>query len=568
VTSRAPRGERVPGAALAAILAVALVARLWGIRYGLPWLFYFHDEPQVVLRALRFGTGDLNPHFFIWPAIPLLDLAFLSYVALFVTGRVLGWWAGKTGFAAAYFRDPTPFYLLPRLQSVGFGLWGVWLANGAGAAAYGAPVGIAAALGLAVNALHAHYSHLAHPVTAMTAFTVLGLWSAVRLATDGGRREQVLGAMALGVGTACQYHAAMLVVPLGVAVMLRSVREPRDAGRWIARGAGIAIGGAAVFLLLAPYTLLDYPTFRADLAWITAKTAGAAGSVMPGPLGGLVAFTQTCLVPGLGLPLAIAAGLGALVAIMRRTRADLVLLSFTLAYLALASRAVVLNDRYAIPLVVPALAFAGRLVWGVAWRLPRSVPARVALPALAILVLSLPVVLELIETDFTMTRVDTRIEALRWFESHVPADQRVVLDMLRFWNTATAPLAENRTRLEERIAEITRGVSGGGASAAYLDYYRYRLEHPVAPAYYLRGTDMGTAAEPLAVYRAQGFQWAMVNGDLADAWRGRPAPADSSGPAFYRGLDREATRVAVFRPERWRRRGPVITIYRLDTPPR
>jgi hypothetical protein len=389
----------------------------------------------------------------------------------------------------------------------------------------------------------------------------------VRLASDGGRRELLLGAVALGIGTACQYHAALLAVPLGVAVVLRAAREPRDAAVWIGRGAAMAIGGAALFLLLAPYTVLDYPTFRTDLVWIMAKTAGSVGGTAPGPLAGLVRFVRACLVPGLGVPLAIAAALGALVAIARRTRADLVLLSFTLAYLALASRAAALNDRYAIPLAVPALAFAARPVWSFVWRLPR-LPARAALPALAILALSLPVAIELVETDLTMTRVDTRIEALRWFETHVPSDQRVVLDMLRFWNTATAPLAENRARLEERIAEITRGVSGGGASAAYLDYYRYRLEHPVTPAYYLRGTDMGFAAEPLALYRAQGFQWAMVSGDVADALKDRPAPADSSGPAFYRALDREATRVAVFQPERWRRRGPVIAIYRLDPPAR
>src|SRR4029077_20107602 len=124
-----------------------------GIHYGLPWLFYFHDEPQIVLRALRFGTGDFNPHFFIWPATLLLYLAFLADAGLFVFGRVVGWWTGKAGFAAAYFRDPTAFYLLPRLESVGVGLWSVWLANGLGAAAYGAPVGLAAAVGLTLNAL-------------------------------------------------------------------------------------------------------------------------------------------------------------------------------------------------------------------------------------------------------------------------------------------------------------------------------------------------------------------------------------------------------------------------------
>src|SRR6185369_7586859 len=87
--------------ALAALLLFALALRLWGIHYGLPWLFYFHDEPQVVLRALRFGTGDLNPHFFIWPGTLLLWLAFLAYGGLFAFGTLAGWWHGASAFGAA-----------------------------------------------------------------------------------------------------------------------------------------------------------------------------------------------------------------------------------------------------------------------------------------------------------------------------------------------------------------------------------------------------------------------------------------------------------------------------------
>jgi hypothetical protein len=100
-----------------------------------------------VLRALRFGTGDLNPHFFIWPGTLLLYFAFASYADLFVVGPVLGWWVGKEGFAAACFSDPTAFYLLPGIESVAFGVWTVWLAWGIGRAGWGTPVGIAAALG-------------------------------------------------------------------------------------------------------------------------------------------------------------------------------------------------------------------------------------------------------------------------------------------------------------------------------------------------------------------------------------------------------------------------------------
>src|SRR6185503_8239828 len=113
----------------------------------------------------------------------------------------------------------------------------------------------------------------------------------------------------------------------------------------------------AIFLVISPYVVLDSRAFHADLAWIAIKTAGAG---RPGLLDGLMAFANQCLNPALGTPLIVAAELGVVVALVRRTRADVVLLSFVAAYALLAARAGVLNDRYAIPVIVPALLFAAR----------------------------------------------------------------------------------------------------------------------------------------------------------------------------------------------------------------
>jgi hypothetical protein len=560
-----PTRSPLPGLALAGILLLALGLRLWGIRYGLPWLFYFHDEPQVVLRALRFGTGDLNPHFFIWPATLLLYAAFASFGGLFVVGKLAGWWAGKEAFAAAYFEDPSAFYLLPRLQTVAMGVWGVWLAARLGQAAYTTPVGVAAAAGLALNALHAHYSHFAHPVTWMASFTLLGLWAAIRIAHDGGRRDLVIGALALGFGIASQYHAGLLVVPLGVAVLVRAASEPEQRTGWLMRGVAMIAGGIALWLVISPYTLIDFRSFRADLAWITAKTEGSLTGMSRGGWEGLEGFVRTCLMPALGGPIAVAGAAGALFAMFRRTRSDLVLLAFTLAYVVVASRAASLNDRYATPLVVPALLFAARLIEALVlegWSRARTL---IVVPV-ATAVLCVPVGMRLFEDDLTMTREDTRVVALRWFEANVPPDSRVVLDMLKFWNTATAPVAENRARLEERLVQV-QTVSGGGHSAAYTEFYRYRLAHPHHPAYYLRSTEMGAAVPALDTLRAQGFEWAMVSSEVTDLWLTRPAPPDSSGAAFYRALESSGPPVAEFLPEPWTRRGPAIRIYRLRQAP-
>jgi len=214
--------------------------------------------------------------------------------------------------------------------------------------------------------------------------------------------------------------------------------------------------------------------------------------------------------------------------------------------------------------VVPALLLAsGAIAWGLE-RLRVGEPARAWGVPLATLALCAPLALTLLETDATMTRGDTRIESLRWFEAHVPADQRVVIDMLRFWNTASPPLAEDRARLEERLAEVEAGVSGGGHSAVYADFYRYRLAHPHRPGYYLRSTDMGMVTPSLDACRREGFRWAVVSDEAVRLQEGRAQRGDSTGVAWYHQLEREADRVAEFRPERWRRLGPVIRIYRLD----
>ncbi len=64
------RRSRHPGVVLtfAVILAVAAALRLWGVTWGLPHA-YHPDEGSILIHALGFGTGDLNPHWFRWPSL-------------------------------------------------------------------------------------------------------------------------------------------------------------------------------------------------------------------------------------------------------------------------------------------------------------------------------------------------------------------------------------------------------------------------------------------------------------------------------------------------------------------
>ena len=95
------------------IIILGCILRIWGINFGLPLLFH-QDEPIVVNHAVAYGSGDLNPHFFIIP--PFCSyLLFISYGAYFLLGKIFGVFGGVNDFALKFFTDPSSFYLIARV---------------------------------------------------------------------------------------------------------------------------------------------------------------------------------------------------------------------------------------------------------------------------------------------------------------------------------------------------------------------------------------------------------------------------------------------------------------------
>ena len=58
----------VAGGLLAAVLVLALVLRLKGVSWGLPYSFVNVDESIVVPKAFGVARGGLNPQFFYYPS--------------------------------------------------------------------------------------------------------------------------------------------------------------------------------------------------------------------------------------------------------------------------------------------------------------------------------------------------------------------------------------------------------------------------------------------------------------------------------------------------------------------
>jgi hypothetical protein len=100
------------------------------------------------------------------------------------------------------------------------------------------------------------------------------------------------------------------------------------------------------------------------------------------------------------------------VALVRRTRTDLVLVSFALVYFLDLMTIRAHFDRYTLPLLPPLAALAARFR---------------ALAPVTLLLLVVPLTWSIRDAR-TLTKTDTRVVAHRWVESHLPHGARIAVD--------------------------------------------------------------------------------------------------------------------------------------------
>ena len=287
-----------------------------------------------------------------------------------------------------------PSYLTARIVVAVFGVAAVAAAWWLGRVAYGKTAGLVAAAAVAVETIGVAYSHMAVTDVPMTALIAVSLALAVT-----GRLE--LAGVAAGLAASAKYPAVFLVVPLLVAGW----------GRWRRLAISLA-AAAAAFLATSPYVLV-----HPHQAWSDASRVQRLAR--EGWLGfehdswALFSFTGK-LWDGLGPALVVAVA-GLALALRRRSRTDLILAAFVLAYLVDLLTIRAHFDRYVLPLVPALAALAGR--------------QRLLAP-LTLACLVVPLVWA-IGDDVRLTRTDTRARRARLDRAQHSAERdrrRRVLD--------------------------------------------------------------------------------------------------------------------------------------------
>ncbi len=416
---------------LAAILVAGLALRLWGINFGLPFL-YHPDEPMPVTSALRIlHTGNLDPGFFIWPSL-LVYLNAVVYFGYFVFGFLNGSFSTPANLSYLDFegvaigKAPLPeIILLGRILSAIFGVASIFLvylicremqASKA--------VGWFAALLFAVEPIGVKNSQFIRPDVIAIFFALIAFYFSLEILKNPNIKNYTLAGIGAGLAASTKYPLGLVCISILVAHIIvfrwRALLQPKI---YVS-----ALASLAAFSLTTPFAILHFPEFiregisRDVRVYQSGISLGTSSSAE---------WYLALLWSNVGWVLLFALGELFLLLFNRDNKGFLVA-SFLIPYLVLINSFVVHFDNTILPalpfLCVLAALFIARLYnFGLRWQAARRSWMSAAF-GVATIFLALPLFSATVANDRRISAVDGRETARRWIEANLPAGSRIALE--------------------------------------------------------------------------------------------------------------------------------------------
>ncbi|HEY6643342.1 ArnT family glycosyltransferase [Povalibacter sp.] len=406
------------------ILTAGAAIRLYGIDFGLPFL-YDVDEPVFVNRAFHLlAHKTLDPGWFGHPGsvtIYCLALLFAIYSAV---GVAVGHFADFAAVETIARLDPAEFYLAGRLMIAAFGLGVIYLTFELTQKILHRGAGYIASLLVAMAPLAIELSRLIRTDIQVTFFLLLILFFCLRIVERGLLRDYIGAGLALGFAVATKYPAVIGCLPIVVA----SIRPNGNDGRFrdIAIRPLLIAGAAAVVgtFIASPFLFIDIDTVLRDLGkearteHLSATSEGFWSSLF-----WYVTDVSRRNFTIIGLLLAIVGVIGLLRS--GRKSGVLLLLSFVVPFLLFISSLNLRWERWlmpAIPVIAMFCAIGVALTWYAIQRLPLLMVRRAVQVLFAVVLLASGSTL--IHADYLraseLSRGDTRTQAGNWILANIP----------------------------------------------------------------------------------------------------------------------------------------------------
>jgi len=414
------------GVTLAVI--VTLVLRLVGIGWGTPaeerylsWspdegsftsMLYQMDPFHLNLNPGRFDIPSFTPYalaagLLVSKALGIVELRpdKAYYVAhleqwgrIFLTGRLV-----SVCFAVL---TTVAMYVLIRRLYAGYPRWLPFLG----------------ATWLAIAPGHVAWSHYLSQNPLVTFWIVVALYFLVALVERPDVRHYVLAGLCSGIALSTNYNAAVLLPLIPLAHVLACPTGGKF-GTWFApRGLGrlllAALAAVSGFIIVTPYSLLDFQGFWYWVTWINRNLSGGLGRVGLGESARRLFLDVLPAAIGWGPYLLGAVGLAWTVGNRRRCRAEWLGLAFIGLFLLAAGRsshqlAVGRLLPMAVVWLLPAVGLIGAL-----WQQPRRIArgGAVVLTAGALGTALVPA----LAVDVYFVRDAVRRDASAWIRAYIP----------------------------------------------------------------------------------------------------------------------------------------------------
>ncbi|MCX6358141.1 MAG: glycosyltransferase family 39 protein, partial [Candidatus Aureabacteria bacterium] len=346
------RTGHFPRLLLAAVVILGISLRAWGIGHHLPHRSYI-EEDEFIYTALKYGTGDLNPHWYFHP--PLYSyLLFTLYASLYAGGRVTGLYPDADAYIIGYLTDPSLWYLIARGLSALLFLPSLWLIYLIGKRVVSAGGAIVACLFFAVMPLAVSTSHYGCTEQLLILMALCAVWYSLRAAREGGVRNAILAGAFAGLAAGTKYTGVFALLPPCAAFL--------GGGRGSLRIFAASLTAAAcAFLLVCPFPILSPREYFANIALLLSQplSVGEYGWVRVRELH--AAFFTHYLPAGMGAPLAWISVAGIIWLWLRRRREDCVVAVIPTAFFMITGFSSLFYDRYLL-ICYPFLAIAAAVL--------------------------------------------------------------------------------------------------------------------------------------------------------------------------------------------------------------
>ncbi|MFH1052921.1 MAG: glycosyltransferase family 39 protein, partial [Candidatus Woesearchaeota archaeon] len=553
------------------ILIFAFFLRFNGIDYGLPNL-YWGDEATIVYRALKMGTGDLNPHWFVWPATPQINFMFIVYGFLFSFGYVFGIYQSPTDFIYKFLEDPTVWYLIARFIIVLVGVATIYLVYVLGKKIYNKNIGLMAALFLSVSFIHAKLSHMIKPDIPVTLFILLSVYFCYRLYETGKLRHYLLSGLFAGVAISFLYSGIFLVISIFVAHLLYCMKNKKSVFELFKNMKSIFevflnkklifayIYLILVFILLVPWAIFSFGEFMNDFVFITTSVveSNALNAYLWHPENGWVHIITLIFNDGLGIILSSVAFVGVLFALYKRSSKEILLLSFPVTMFVVFGFLSELSSRNIIPILPFLTIFAALLIYNILKPLLNKKILVMSLIFVSLLLIIVPAH-SVIKFNHILTQKDTRTLSKEWIESNIPFNSKI---MCEGYPNLCPPLIRNKeSSLNEGFPQMEVNLDNKGINA-YTKLLNAR-EYPENTYYVTLVWKNGK--DPLVRLKEENIEYVAISSlryqsIFSDIALERDPELALSAREFYNHLDNKNQLLRTFSPNNFDTYGPEIKV--------